>query len=73
MELALFYWWNLHIITIEVGEVGIGIAWRREFLALKLDGTQWLDRLLVERDASAIQERNIRITGLLSEQAYYLP
>ena len=48
MELALFYWWNLHIITIEVGEVEIGIAWRREFLALKLDGTQWLDSLLVE-------------------------
>ena len=48
MKLALFYWWNLHIITIEVGEVGIGIAWCREFLVLKLDGTQWLDCLLVE-------------------------
>ena len=48
MELSLFYWWNLHIIAIEVGEVGIRIAWRREFLALKLNGAQWLDCLLVE-------------------------
>ena len=48
MKLALFYWWNLHIITIEVGEVGIGIAWCRDFLDRKLDGTLWSACLRVE-------------------------
>ena len=48
VKLSLLYWWYLHIVAIEVGEIRIRIARRREFLALKLDGTQRLYCLLVK-------------------------
>ena len=64
VNLTLFFWRNLHVIAIEITQVGIWIGWCAEGLSLKGNGAGWEDTVLPVHDAIAVVDEDVGEIGI---------
>ena len=59
MDFSFFNWGYLHVIAVEVGEIGVGVVWRHEVIILEVDGREREHAILAVHDAVTIVDEDI--------------
>lgn len=73
MALSLLGGRELHVVAVEVCQIGVVVVGSRKFYALERDLSQRLDACLVEGDAAPVEDGNVAVATFGGETADQFP